>query len=216
MSLAEKIRELRVARNWTQQELANQADLDRGYIANLESLKVIHRPSAEALLKIADAFDINPDVLYQAAGYIRKIRENSLRPENPVDVLNHLKFIMPLNIPVYSWEVFPHHPGDNIDPAEYVCKSRSSSPYRNLEGYIIPEGCLETQMHGQEIVIVDRNGVIEHDDIIVCLVNNEFHMMRVRKVANSLWAEDNHVNSKFEDCREPSPVVEHRVRPRRK
>lgn len=58
MSLAEKIKELRAARGWTQLELAKRSGLDRGYIANLEGSKSIKRPSADAFIKLASAFNI--------------------------------------------------------------------------------------------------------------------------------------------------------------
>ena len=66
--LGTKIRELRKARRLTQEELGERAGRDRGYIAGLETCR-IKRPSAEALLNLAEALGVDINVLYKAAGY---------------------------------------------------------------------------------------------------------------------------------------------------
>lgn len=56
-----KIRELRVAANLSQEQLAELASLNRVTIAKYESGKV--EPGAQALSRIADALEVTTDVL---------------------------------------------------------------------------------------------------------------------------------------------------------
>lgn len=69
--LGRKIKELRAQRDWTQNELAKRSGLDRGYIAHLE-IDTVNKPAAEVFLKLARAFNIRPEELYEAAGYIKE------------------------------------------------------------------------------------------------------------------------------------------------
>jgi len=208
MSLAQKIRELRTARDWTQLELAKRSGLDRGYIANLEGSKSIQRPSAEALLKLARAFNIKPEELYQAAGYIKETRGAYPRPETPEEILDRLKLATPQSIPVYPWEAFPFHAGDGVEPIEYVYRARPKTTSQNIEAYIVHGNCLEPKISDGDVIIVDLEGAVDNGDIVACLVDNEFHVLRVRKVAGELWLEDNHGKFKFEECQEIAPVIE--------
>lgn len=71
MSLGKKLKELRAERGWTQSEVAKRSGLERGYLANLE-IDGVAKPSADTFLKLARAFNIHPEELYEAAGYIKE------------------------------------------------------------------------------------------------------------------------------------------------
>lgn len=51
-----RIKELRLARGWTQEQLADLAGTNKGYISQLESGK--REPSAETLRSLATAFNV--------------------------------------------------------------------------------------------------------------------------------------------------------------
>jgi len=206
--LRQKIRELRAERGWTQAELAKRSGLDRGYIANLEGSKSIQRPSADAFLKLARAFCIEPEELYQAAGYIKDINDTHPRPETPEEILARLKLATPQSIPVYPWEAFPFHAGDAVDPVEYVYRARPKSSSDHIEAYIVHGDCLEPKVNDGDVIIVDREGAIDNGDIVACLLDDEFHVLRVRKVASQIWLENNYKKYKFEECQEIAPVIE--------
>jgi len=206
--LAQKIRELRKERDWTQAELARRAGLDRGYIANLEGSKSIQRPSADAFLKLARAFNIKPEELYQAAGYIKEIKGTQIRPESPDEILDKLRLATPQSIAVYPWEAFPFHAGDMVDPVDYVYIPRQKSSSRKIEAYIVHGNCLEPKVNDGDVIIVDRDGAIDNGDIVACLVDNEFHVLRVRKVAGQVWVENNYRKFKFDECQVAAPVIE--------
>ena len=56
MSLADNIQRLRRKKQWTQPQLAEKADISKGYVYMLESGEMTN-PSLDILLKIADAFE---------------------------------------------------------------------------------------------------------------------------------------------------------------
>jgi len=58
---AQNLRALRVARGWSQEELAHRAGLDRTYISSLERQK--YSPTLDALDKLAIALEANPTEL---------------------------------------------------------------------------------------------------------------------------------------------------------
>jgi transcriptional regulator with XRE-family HTH domain len=66
--LGQKVQELREARGWSQGKLSQLTGLSRSYVSTLEADKV-KKPSAETMQVLATAFKVDPNELYQAAGY---------------------------------------------------------------------------------------------------------------------------------------------------
>ncbi len=58
-----RIKELRLARGWTQSQLAELAGTDKGYISQLENGK--RDPSAETLRSLAAAFEIEAAHMFE-------------------------------------------------------------------------------------------------------------------------------------------------------
>src|SRR5947209_1103297 len=69
ISLAARLKELRRARSWTQQDLSRASGLTRSYISRLE-MGDIALPSSEKLRALSQSLGTAPDDLLQAAGYI--------------------------------------------------------------------------------------------------------------------------------------------------
>ncbi len=61
-ALGRRIRALRVAKEWTQETLAEHADLDRSYIAGIEV--GARNPSLKALERLAAALSVNLSELF--------------------------------------------------------------------------------------------------------------------------------------------------------
>ena len=80
ISLANRLKELRRALNWTQQDLSRASGLTRSYISRLE-MGDIALPSSEKLRALAQSLGTTPDDLLQAAGYIDNPSETSDLPE---------------------------------------------------------------------------------------------------------------------------------------
>lgn len=206
--LRQRIRELRKEKGWTQEELAKRSGLDRGYIANLEGSKSIQRPSADAFIKLARAFNIRLEELYQAAGYIRELDDVKPRPETPEQILERLRLANPISVPVYPWESYPFHAGDMTEPVEYVYIPRRKSSSKNVEAYIVHGNCLEPKINDGDVIIVDREMQIDNGDVVACLLESEFHVLRVRKVADEIWLENNFKKYKYTECQDAAPVIE--------
>ena len=68
MNLGDKIRELREGIGLTQGQLADNAGVSQGYLSQLENGDV-RNPSAAVLLRMAQAIHVDPEDLFEAAGY---------------------------------------------------------------------------------------------------------------------------------------------------
>ena len=63
-ALAVRLRELRRERKWSQEKLAEAADMHRTYLAGIE--RALRNPSLENLVKLANALDISLAELFSA------------------------------------------------------------------------------------------------------------------------------------------------------
>jgi transcriptional regulator with XRE-family HTH domain len=76
MELGKRIRELREEIGFTQGQVAGQAAVSQGYLSQLENGDV-RNPSAAVILRLAEAIHVDPDELFEAAGYptVRTLRQ---------------------------------------------------------------------------------------------------------------------------------------------
>lgn len=86
MKLGDKIRQLREEFGLTQGQLAGGASVSQGYLSQLENGDV-KNPSAAVLLRIAQAMNVDPDELFEAAGYptVRTLKQIYQGYESNVD-----------------------------------------------------------------------------------------------------------------------------------
>jgi transcriptional regulator with XRE-family HTH domain len=86
MKLGDRIRKLRDKCGLTQGQLAQSSSVSQGYLSQLENGEV-KNPSAAVLLRVAQAIDVDPDDLFEAAGYptVRTLREVYERYESTID-----------------------------------------------------------------------------------------------------------------------------------
>lgn len=86
MKLGDKIRELREEFGSTQGQLAGNASVSQGYLSQLENGDV-KNPSAAVLLRVAQAMNVDPDELFEAAGYptVRTLRQVYEGYESSID-----------------------------------------------------------------------------------------------------------------------------------
>jgi transcriptional regulator with XRE-family HTH domain len=209
MDLTNKIKQLREERNWTQDELAKRSGLDRAYIAAIET-KQIKKPSVGSFIKLARAFKIRPEELYQAAGYIKDVRTTIPHKESWDEILVRFNVAMPSSVPIY--EEFPFHAGEDVAPIDFIPMVKNHVKKRNLEGYIVRGSCLRPKIEDKDIIIIDRDAPIENGDIVACLVDGKMHLARLRKIANELWLENNDGRILFTECEVAAPVIEVRRR----
>ncbi len=86
MNLGDRIRKLRDERELTQGQLALSSSVSQGYLSQLENGEV-KNPSAAVLLRVAQAVKVDPDELFEAAGYptVRTLRATYERYESTID-----------------------------------------------------------------------------------------------------------------------------------
>lgn len=86
MKLGDTIRKLRDTRELTQGQLAKSSSVSQGYLSQLENGEV-KSPSAAVLLRVAQAMNVDPDELFEAAGYptVRTLRATYERYESTID-----------------------------------------------------------------------------------------------------------------------------------
>lgn len=206
--LAVRIKKLRQERGWTQEELAKRSGLDRGYIANLEGTKSIKSPSAETFLKLAHACNIPLDELYRVAGYIKghPATRGFTHKDTLEEILGKLKLAAPISIPVYT--DFPFHAGEPTQAVEYLYRERNKTASDNIEAYICRGNCMEPKINDGDIIIVDRDAVIDHGDIVACLADDELRLGQLKRIANELWLENSTSRMKFNQCQVAATVIE--------
>ncbi len=68
MELGKRIRELREEIGFTQGQVAAEAAVSQGYLSQLENGDV-RNPSAAVILRLAQSIHVDPDDLFEAAGY---------------------------------------------------------------------------------------------------------------------------------------------------
>jgi len=86
MRLGDRIRQIRDELGLTQGQLASGSSVSQGYLSQLENGEV-KNPSAAVLLRVAQAMQIDPDELFEAAGYptVRMLRQIYQDYESTVD-----------------------------------------------------------------------------------------------------------------------------------
>lgn len=201
-SLGRKVRELRITREWTQRELSRRSGVDRGYLASIETGKVIN-PSADIFLKLARAFNIPPEELYQAAGYIKDAKAAYQYKESPRDTLDRLRLTLK---PIPFYEDFELGAGRLREPADYVYPL--SDITSNMEAYRVRGNSLEPEIKDKDIVVLDREAKVDNGDIIAVFIDGNIGVAKVKKVADEIWLENNKGKLSTEDCQILGVVIE--------
>jgi len=65
-ALGARVKDLREAKSWTQEVLAERADLDRSYIAGIEA--GLRNPSVKAAAKLARGLGVTLSELFESVG----------------------------------------------------------------------------------------------------------------------------------------------------
>lgn len=112
----------------------------------------------------------------------------------------------PTAIPIYM--AFPFHAGSPTEPIDYVYRAQIKAAPKNVEGYVVDGTCLEPVVQDKDIIVVDRDGEINNGDIVACLIDDQLHIARLRKVADELWLENNHAKWPFREVKVAAPVIE--------
>ena len=185
----------------TQAELSARSGLGRGHISRIET-GGYKNPSQITFERLARGLGLGIIELRN------EIRGETLETpfETPEDILERLKLVTPISVPVYS--NYPFHAGDPTEPVEYVYHARTRKARRTVEGYIVHGKCLEPRITDGDIIIVDREASIDNGDIVACLIDDQLRLGYLRKIADELWLENGDGRVRFEECQMAAPVTE--------
>lgn len=198
-----RIKALRERYGWSQELLAMKSGLKRARIANWETGQR-QQPRADALMKLARAFHVAVEELYEAAGY-QVDREVPRHVETPEEILERLRLAQPESIPVYR----DFHAGqEHAEPIEYIYRSPSRGVKGNIEAYNVHGYCMEPEINDGNIVVVDHDLPGEAGDIVLCLVNDEVIVGRLRLEKDELWLQNNEEKIRLADFQASAVVIE--------
>ena len=125
ISLAARLKELRRARSWTQQDLSRASGLTRSYISRLE-MGDIALPSSEKLRALSQALGTAPDDLLQAAGYIDNPAHSADLPDLKVYLRRKYSIQDPQILQAIDTIITNLQHGNEADPASYNGKANPS------------------------------------------------------------------------------------------
>jgi hypothetical protein len=153
--------------------------------------------------------DINIEArLISVTGKGRKQRLMPISPTTLKTIWQYLK--LRSNPSEFLWLTEEGRPltGDGVEPIEYIYRARPKIASKNIQAYVVHGDCLSPKINDKDVIIIDKDGVIDNGDIVACVLDNQFHLLRVCKVADELWLENNHGKFKFEQCQDAAPVIE--------
>jgi transcriptional regulator with XRE-family HTH domain len=88
-SVGERIKEIREAKNWTQDQLAEKSGLSKGFLSDIENNK--RNPSSESVLQIANALGASIDYLLRGEESIPNVsKEPTVIPPDLAAAAEHL------------------------------------------------------------------------------------------------------------------------------
>ena len=170
----EYVRQLRVRRGLTQNELATLSGLTRSHLSKIEQ-GGFKKTSGETLLALARALRVKPEELYKAAGYLRESRVE-YAPPDPENILKELGAILPVQIPIVA-DV--HAPQSEI--VDYAYWGKEKAAKRNIVGLRIRGDCMEPDVRDGDVVFIDRDRAPEPGDVALCLCDDHVCLVKFNK-----------------------------------
>lgn len=185
----------------SQSELAHKTGLSDSYISRA-CKGHFKNPNKRNFDKIARALSMSPDELSREV-----YGEGShLLAELPEQVLERLRLIMPVSIPVY--EQYQSYIGEYLEPEYYISMKREGAIGKKLKGYTVRNDCLYPEIQEGDTIIIDQNKEIKEDDIVACLYNGMLHLGKLKIIANEKYLENNQERIKLDEVKFPVPVIE--------
>jgi len=184
--IADMLKRLRKEHGLSQRKLAELSGMTREYINQIEQGKVKSITLTTAS-KIATGFGIPPSVFF-GEPQLTKIDDGMVK------------------VPVY--DDFPVHAGAPTHPIDHIYLLGLAAAKKSLEGYRVKGDCLTPEVQDGDVVVVDRDGDIESGNLVVCLIDDEVHLGRFRKIAGDYFLENRHRRYKLDECSVIAPVIQ--------
>jgi phage repressor protein C with HTH and peptisase S24 domain len=201
--LSNLLTEARKKKKMSKVALAKKSGVSRTNIYLLEKGERGQRPTADTLIKLANALETSAKPFLEAAG---------ARFEEPVAPVGKTE----------DWEkhavegfikvnVYPDyvraHAGDGLNVIDYISvKKPSGLPY-NIKAYRVNGDCLEPELHDGDYVIVDHDRQIDNGDKVVCICDDQVHVAKLKIIGGEFWLENRYATRKMTDCQGIAKVI---------
>jgi len=197
------VKKLREAMGLTSAELAEKSGINSNTLRSWES-KRKKSPDLEVVIKLAKGFGISKSLFenYLTTGNVESVIKKEILSDLPE------KDRTPGPEIHYIYKDFSFHAGSPVRPVDHFYFDRPGKAPKNIEGYIVRGTCLTPKIEEGDVIIVDRDGSIDNGDYVACLIGEDLHVGRLRKVADELYLENNNGRYKFSECLVAAPIIE--------
>ena len=152
-NIADNIKRIRELRNMTQEQLAEEAGVDRVTVARYESGKM--SPSSRTIVKLADALRVTPNkLLGESESLDRQIRRGVSIP-----VIGRV----PAGVPFTAIE-------DVLDWEEIAPEQAKKGEYFALK---VKGDSMEPRIYDGDVLIVRKQSTAESGNVVIALVNGD-------------------------------------------
>jgi transcriptional regulator with XRE-family HTH domain len=153
--IIERIKELRMQRDWSLDTLARKADLSKGYLSKIEN--GMNLPPISTLHKIAEALGVDLTYLFaegESDGSDHKISITRRRERKEMTIeVGKVLF--------KNWPLSPEKEGRNMDPflVEIPFKNPHVYQHEGEEFYFLLEGKIKLSYSGQDYILEKGDSV---------------------------------------------------------
>ena len=181
MGLGEVIRELRLQRGWSQEELARRAKVSTSYIGHLER-GARKGASWAVIVKLARAFGIPEEEFFRMISR----GEPQSSPRSFTQAFQELELLLPVAIPI----VAEGSAGDEGIIVDYAYWARPKAAGKNILGVLVRGDCLEPDFKDGDIAFADTDLSPQNGDFVVCLIDGKLAIKRYREAGGKVWLEN--------------------------
>jgi transcriptional regulator with XRE-family HTH domain len=190
IELAKMLKNRREELELTLAVLSEKSGVCVSHIARVE--KGERFPSALVLRRLAKPLGLSEGQLLATAGYLTNpagaYNTGDIRPRTPQEVLEELRAVQPIAIPIYDEGVFGTEKKEAI---EFAYWSPRRAADRNVRGLRINSESLAPQVEDGDILYFDIDLKPEDGNIVVVQIDRRLHVKRYRKLKDKALLEDN-------------------------
>jgi len=173
-----RIRQLRLSKNLTEEEVAEKAGMKRSHLNAIER-GLIQDPKSDVIQKLSKGLGIPTDQLWMTA----------------------LGINLPNSVPVF--EKFPYKAGN--EPMTSI--NLPSITSKNAKGFAVQGDHLSPTLHDGDIVVVDDTATLNAGDLVVCLKDEKMQLAKLKKIADELWLEGKGFKIRYQDSQYVFKVI---------
>lgn len=187
-----------------QEELASRSGLTREHISLIVTGK-IKEPKDDNVTALATGFKMDRAELWKK---ILNITDKPDLPSGSPEIWDKFASPTPLKVSVYP-DYARVHAGEAVDAIDYIYIDRPEKAPFNIKSYRINGDCLEPELHDGEYVIVDHDSAIDNGDKVVCLMENQLHVAKLKIIGKEYWLQNRYGTYKMTECQGIAKVIGH-------